>query len=76
MKEKIIQILKDNYCFEIGPDELDNEIIKQLTKCMKDAFEAGGDFRMACLNLTNGVIDKLEWSETLDFDEFMKNYEK
>lgn len=49
------------------------EIVKAMEDFAKLAFEAGGNYRMACKNLTDGVIDKSEWSETPDFREWINN---
>jgi len=38
---------------------------------MEKAFDKGGDWRMACKNLSDGKISKIEWSEDYeDFEEF------
>lgn len=40
---------------------------------LKKAFDAGGDWRIACEKLTKGKIDKIEWSEkNYDFNEWFK----
>ena len=45
---------------------------------LEKAFEAGGTWLMACVNLTEGKISKFDWSETNDFEEFLEelNQEK
>lgn len=43
---------------------------------MEASFEAGGDWRIACKNLTDGVIDKEKWAEEKDFKDFIDNYDK
>ncbi len=45
---------------------------------IEKAFEAGGDWRIACANLSEGKISKFQWSETNDFEEFIEqlNQEK
>jgi len=42
---------------------------------MEKSFDKGGDWRIACKNLTDGKISKIEWSENYeDFEEFISNY--
>jgi len=42
---------------------------------MEKSFDKGGDWRIACKNLTDGKISKIEWAENYeDFEEFISNY--
>jgi hypothetical protein len=42
---------------------------------MEKSFEAGGDWRIACKNLSEGIYTKEQWANNNDFDEFIKeNY--
>lgn len=40
---------------------------------MEKAFTAGGNWRIKCKNLTDGIIGKIEWSEGSDFEDFIHN---
>ena len=42
----------------------------------EEFFEKGGDWRISCKNLTDGVITKLQWSETEDFEEVYERLNK
>lgn len=82
MKEEILDIAKKLYhnhlTIETGTELLLGLLSvsgSYTKKDMEASFDAGGDWRMACKNLTDGVIDKIEWSENnLDFEEFINNY--
>ena len=38
-------------------------------------FEAGGDWRMDCANLTRGIMSKMKWADSVDFEELWKELE-
>ena len=42
----------------------------------EEFFDKGGDWRISCKNLTDGVITKLQWSETEDFEEVYERLNK
>ena len=49
------------------------ELTKEIAEYI---FFAGGDWRMTCKNLTDGIIDKAKWAEGKDFEDIWNEIPK
>ena len=82
MKKQINNLLLKMQAGENCIGETANELLNLFSvsgsyskEDMEQAFDKGGDWRMACKNLSEGKITKFEWSESYDdFEEFISNY--